>query len=140
MLNGACNGWYNGECSYEASSICNVNDGTASAKTVDQQVIGGFRVTWQLAGSHKPKENLSQGFIERGNHSWRAISKQGLRRRNWMMVLILSLVQQSHAKNLEDETVLKAMLGYRWSRDIIIDSPCLNESQIFEVIHKTGQH
>ena len=53
---------------------------------------------------------------------------------------VMSLVQKSKESNLTEEVVLGAILKSRWRKEIILDSPCLNESQIYDVISGAGHH
>ena len=66
--------------------------------------------------------------------------EQGVHGKNWMMVFIMSLVQKSQIANLTKEEMFGPFLRFRWSNEIMLYSPCLNESQIFDVIFKTAKH
>ena len=54
------------------------------------------------------------------------------------MMFIMSLVQKSQMAKFEREDVWRAVTKERWRREIILDSPCLNQSQIFDVIFRAG--
>ena len=55
------------------------------------------------------------------------------------MVFIMSLVQKSQMANIGKEQVSEAVLRRRWNTDIVLDSPCLDESQILSAIFKSGE-
>ena len=59
---------------------------------------------------------------------------------NWNIMLVMSLVQKSKESNLSEELVLGAIMKYRWTKEIILDSPCLSENQMFDVIYGAGHN
>ena len=61
------------------------------------------------------------------------------REKNWNLLSIVNLLQASRKMNLKEDMLLNVLLKWRWSNDIISESPCLNEQQIAKVIVQTGQ-
>ena len=135
--------WYNTKCSYKSSkypSICNVTeeDDTTSNQVNVDTTIGGFNVTWKLLRSNSFEEVATEcNNNECKKELWRT-KKHDLRSRNWVMVFIMSLVQKSQMANIGKEQVSEAVLRQRWNTDVVLDSPCLNESQILSAIFKSG--
>ena len=132
--------WKNSECNYKYSkypSICNVpeKDNLGFNTNGAASVVGGFTFSWSLlkSSSEVPTETVAENVTG----LWKTKSK-GLIKKNWVMVLIMSLVQMSQMANINEKVVSEAVLRYRWSADIVLDSPCLNESQIFDAIFKAG--
>ena len=122
--------WYDKECMFEFDSICNL---LKDEKGDTQAVIGGYNVKWHLRGNKNSTENVNvskTGF-------WKVKKGQDLST-NLNLMFLISLVQEGKIANLPKELVWVAILKYRWRREIILDSPCLNESQIFDVIFRAG--
>ena len=55
------------------------------------------------------------------------------------MMTIMNLVCESKKQGVEEDQVWKTLLRNRWNIEILKTDPCLNETQILKVIHKTGQ-
>ena len=52
---------------------------------------------------------------------------------------IMNLVRESKIKGIDESDVWKTLLKHRWEIEILKTNSCLNESQVVEVIFKTGQ-
>ena len=122
--------WYDKQCRFGFSSICNL-----TKKESQAEVIGGYALKWQLSKTRKSMENVSL----KKEVSWEVKEGQDMRvGANWNIMLVMSLVQKCKKSNLREEVVWGAIMKYRWSKEAILDSPCLNESQIFDVISSAG--
>ena len=97
-------------------------------------------MNWHLVGSEAIGSSTSEIGSQRIIGSWIKKDRQDLKTKNWVMLFLGSLIQKSHAANLNNNEIMAEMLRHRMSGEIVLGSPCLNESQIFEIILKTGQH
>ena len=52
---------------------------------------------------------------------------------------IMNLVCESKIHRVDKTKVWKTLLKHRWNSDIVKTSPCLDVTQVAEVIYKTGQ-
>ena len=55
------------------------------------------------------------------------------------MMTIMNLVRESKIHKVKRRAIWKTLLKHRWKIDILKTSSCLNETQVAEVIYKTGQ-
>ena len=85
---------YNEKCSFESNFICNITEGHTQRKD-EEQMIGGFTVNWNLVGSNLEKESSKQSNNKTERAFWKVKDTQDLRSTNWVMMLIMSLVQKS---------------------------------------------
>ena len=94
--------------------------------------IGGFKLGWQLLGSTKVTSNTSKS-------GWKMNSFHRSHEKDLNILTIGNLVRESKIHKVERREIWKTILKYRWNIDILTNSPCLNETQVAEVIYKTGQ-
>ena len=52
---------------------------------------------------------------------------------------IMNLVRESKIHKVKKREIRKTLLNYRWNIEILKTSSCLNETQVAEMIYKTGQ-
>ena len=108
--------------------------------TYNPNVIGGFKLDWNLRGSElndwKKKQHEKNAFVK---EVWKLGSAlKGEKSMN--MMAIASLVRVSKLNNVKRETIWQILSRHRWSADILKwNSGCLNDSQITEVIKGTGE-
>ena len=121
--------WHDKQCKIEFYSIC-----STTKEETKTEVIGGYTVNWHLRG----KENSTDNENIKETGFWKVKEGQDLRISNWNLMFLMSLVQESKIANLAKERVRGAIMKYRWRRENILDSPCLNQSQIFDVILRAG--
>ena len=94
---------------------------------------GGFRLKWQLVNSANCNETTK---IKETISVWKIKSR---RERNLTMMAVMNLVRQGKIQKASESKVWKTLLKHRWDSTILKTNPCLNESQVAEVIYKTGQ-
>ena len=99
-------------------------------REANPRVVGGFTLKWKLQGSNMKSEE--DNFTESGSE-WKIKHKA-----DRSMLIITNLIRQSKIKGVKGRTVWDVLLKYRWEGQIMKVS-FLDESQIADVIFKTGQ-
>ena len=59
--------------------------------------------------------------------------------RDLNIMTITNIVHKATIQGIDESTVWKTLLKYRWEVENLKTNSCLNEEQILEVIYKTGQ-
>ena len=102
--------------------------------TSDLIPIGGFRLIWQLLGSTNVTNNESNS-----KSVWKIRNHKSTNEIDLNMRTMMNLVRESKIQKVERREIWKTLPKHRWNIEILKTSPCLNETQVAEVIHKTGQ-
>ena len=95
-------------------------------------LIGGFKLSWQLEGSANVKDGDNKS-----NHVWKidhASSEKDLN-----MATIMNLVRESKIHRIREREVWKTLLKHRWNSALLEPFTCLTEKQVAWMIYKTGK-
>ena len=87
-------------------------------------------MSWHLQGAVNVTKALK--WQKRNHHTRRD-------ERNKNMMTIMNLVRESKVRGVDEGKVWKTLLKHRWNIEILRTNSCLNETQILDVIYKTGQ-
>ena len=90
----------------------------------------GFKLNWNFFGTTK---------VAQINHIWKWKNQQNSNEGDLNMMAIMNLVRESKIKRISKGEIWKSLLSHRWNIEILRSNSCLNDSQVAEVISKTGQ-
>ena len=99
----------------------------------DKDSIGGFKMNWHLIGS---KKNDS---LTKSHWKLKMKSESTSQERDLNLMTIMNIVYESKLNKYRKSEVWKTLLEHRWDLEILKTNPCLNNSQVAEVIYRTGQ-
>ena len=90
----------------------------------------GFKLNWNFFGTTK---------VAQTNHIWKWKNQQNSNEGDLNMMAIMNLLRESKIKRINGSGIWKTLLKHRWDIEILKTNSCLNESQVVDVIFKTGQ-
>ena len=123
------------EVSLTNSSKTALDENKQNTDEAKQEVIGGFAINWYLKGSNTT-ENKGIGTVEL---PWELSSSYKSAGHNVNILTVMNLVRESKIRSIGKQVVLRSILRHRWTKEILRNSPCLEEKQEDNVIRSAAQ-
>ena len=120
----------------------NLGEGSKNSSWSLGEVIGGFALSWRAVKNNRNSHKLNMNeedvaFVH--ETQWMPKNISNSKKKNWLLMSTVNLVQESRKRNLKEETLWNVLLKWRWSNVIIKESPCLDELRVAQVIVQSGQ-
>ena len=144
-------GWFSRDCNENYPFIC-ANPRTTNRRSGSHTMVLGQDLlknpTFYFWWSHNPDDSSTSkmpGFklswrVKNGSlPSVRKDQRYNPVEDNRNVLALMKMVREVKRNNVSEKDVWKSLLKHRWSSEIIKDSPCLNETQEYQVILETAQ-
>ena len=103
----------------------------SSQTSEEPGVIGGLTLNWALKSSAND--------LNGSKPEWKIKNQRSSFPKDMNMMTIMNLVRETKKQGVREDQVWTILLTNRWNMEILKTDPCLNETQILKVIHKTGE-
>ena len=110
------------------------SDLKTSSTATNSNLIGGFKLSWKLKSSADITNHDSEF-----KSVWKIANSYNSSKKDLNLMRVMNLVRESKKHRVKRDEVWKTVLKHRWDIEILKTNSCLNESQVAEVIYKSGK-